>query len=693
MVVIKFYNNPIENVPIEIIQQGKEALKNYFEELKSGMVNLYETKLLLVGYGAVGKTSLLKRLVLDEYNEHEFSTEGIDIRQWKPDRIDGNDLTVNIWDFGGQEIYHSTHQFFLSKRSIYLLVWDARIDRMMPNLASFDYWLRIVSLLGQNSPILVVQNKVDERVSPVEEKYLQGYFPNIVGFHKVSAKDRTGVQELREAILREVGKLPHIGEKLPKVWLDIRDALKRLGKNYISLDEYLAVCKDFKIEVGRALHLSNYFHDLGTFLHFQDNFILQDIIFLNPDWATKAVYKIIDTQAIVLNQGKFNYAQLRDIWSDLPSEKFALLIELLVKFELCFRLPDEGDYIVPALLPPNPPDEIDNWDNADNLRFEYKYTFMPAGIVTRLIVRMHNRIRNKLFWQQGVVIEREETQALIISNTLERYISVKIKGKHRQNLFGIIRYELENIHKTLKDPIVQLRTQCVCSECLGSAEPEFYDFDTLNRFLGKGKRSITCTKSIEEVSIPTLLGMFNGNGKRQALFDHVLSALKQLQGQSLNIKPYEDSRNSLVATLLANKNFRTKDQTKWGRANTQPGEIDIKIEDEKGETIAIYEAFILKNFDRASINKHLTKIFRYDANGLPENYMVVYCEKNFMSNWEKYIQHIPEIDFEHKLKSFSDISNNSEIPASIKVGVAVHLRNQKEQKVYHIFVEIDAPER
>ncbi|WP_347242416.1 hypothetical protein [Nostoc sp. FACHB-888] len=30
----------------------------------------------------------------------------------------GREFRVNIWDFGGQEIYHATHQFFLTRRSL-----------------------------------------------------------------------------------------------------------------------------------------------------------------------------------------------------------------------------------------------------------------------------------------------------------------------------------------------------------------------------------------------------------------------------------------------------------------------------------------------------------------------------------------------------------------------------------------------
>ncbi len=102
--------------------------------------------------------------------------------------------------FWWQDTYHSTHQFFLSKRSLYILIWDARIEKMMPNMASFDYWLNIVSLLSHNLPILVVQNKIDEQIKSIGETLLKKHFPNIVGFYNVSAKTGTGISELKEVI-------------------------------------------------------------------------------------------------------------------------------------------------------------------------------------------------------------------------------------------------------------------------------------------------------------------------------------------------------------------------------------------------------------------------------------------------------------------------------------------------------------
>ena len=86
---------------------------------------LNEAKVLLVGQGGVGKTSLVKRLVDGGFDPEENKTEGIDIRKWHVE-VDGERIRLNVWDFGGQEIMHATHQFFLTKRSLYLLLWDAR---------------------------------------------------------------------------------------------------------------------------------------------------------------------------------------------------------------------------------------------------------------------------------------------------------------------------------------------------------------------------------------------------------------------------------------------------------------------------------------------------------------------------------------------------------------------------------------
>jgi GTPase SAR1 family protein len=136
---LRLDGNPLCCPPLEICAQGIEAMRQYFAELDNDTQVLNEVKILLVGEGAAGKTSLVNRLFGEAFDEHQDSTDGISIRGWEP-KADGRKIKANIWDFGGQETQRATHQFFLSKRSLYILVLDNRKNEKP------DLWRRITSL-------------------------------------------------------------------------------------------------------------------------------------------------------------------------------------------------------------------------------------------------------------------------------------------------------------------------------------------------------------------------------------------------------------------------------------------------------------------------------------------------------------------------------------------------------------------
>lgn len=507
--------NPLESPPIEIIRQGTEAVRNYFESIKKESSRVFEAKLLIVGEGGVGKTCVMKRLMAPDkpIDEKELTTEGIDINRWFIVTKKTRYFRINFWDFGGQEIYHATHQFFLTKRSLYLFVWEARKDY---DITSFDYWLNVVRLLSDNSPVIVVLNKIDERIKTIDEKTWQSRFKNIVWFGKVSALKGTGIEILGRIISEHITELPHVGNVLPTVWIDIRKELERLKKNYISYDDYKSVCKQFGLDEEKAEYLRRFYHDLGVFLHFLDNPVLRELVFLKPDWATNAVYKVVDTKEIQKNYGKFEFKQLRKIWDDYPEDKYAVLLELMKKFELCFQLPRTQTYIVPELLRPSKP--YFKWDYMDNLRVEYRYDFMPAGIINRFIVRTHDIIKEDIYWKSGVVLQRENTEALVVSERLNRKISIWVRSEKKKELLAIIRREIDYIHKTLNYPDVKEMIPCICSKCVvvkqPAEEPHFYEYETLCRFRSKGK--IACAKSTEDVPIGKLLGDYGRpEGKRK----------------------------------------------------------------------------------------------------------------------------------------------------------------------------------
>lgn len=492
---IKIEKNPITKPPLEICARGIHSIKNYFKAIENSQENLklFEAKLLIVGEGNVGKTQIMNNII----GKHEFpvTTEGIDIQKWYFNNNQTN-FRINIWDFGGQEIYHATHQFFLTKRSLYIFVWNARTD---DNLVSFDYWLNIIRLIGSESPVIIVQNKIDERIKNLDEHLIGKSFSNIKGFHKVSATKGTNMNNLIEQIKKETLLLDHIGDTLPKVWNDIRIKLESLSRNFITHDEYLSICSDFGLDENQSDYISQYYHDIGVFLHFHGSSILNEIIFLKPEWATNAVYKLIDTKEVIKNYGKFYFKNLKKYWKDYPTENYIHLIELMKKFELCFELSGTDNYIIPELLNSVMPQF--EWRDIDNLVIRYGYEFMPKGIITRFIVRNHDLILDNYYWKNGLIIQRENTLALIVCDEFRRIIDIKIEGYDKSGLLSIISREMDYIHKTLNYPSVKKQIPCNCDICQNNANPHYYDYETLKRYEEKNKKDILCPISIEEIKI------------------------------------------------------------------------------------------------------------------------------------------------------------------------------------------------
>ena len=266
--------------------------------------------MLLIGQGSVGKTSLVKRLVEGCFDPHENKTEGIDIRRWAVD-VDGKDIRLNVWDFGGQEIMYATHQFFLTRRSLYLLVLDTRLDEQENRL---EYWLKIIQSFGGESPIIVVGNKTDQHPLDIDRNVLQSKYKSIKVFVETSCATGDGIEELKAAIAREVGGLEHIHDQLLNTWFNVKTQLEGMTKNCITYTEYVGICKDAGITDPLSQRtLASFLHDLGIILNFQDNPRLEDTNILNPKWVTNGVYKILNSNVLFQSKGVLELEQLHQV--------------------------------------------------------------------------------------------------------------------------------------------------------------------------------------------------------------------------------------------------------------------------------------------------------------------------------------------------------------------------------------------
>src|SRR5205823_6342379 len=176
---ISLTDNPKLGLPESILTLApQEVFRYYFESRREKGRPLLELKLLLVGRGKAGKTTLVKQLAGETPDKNEQETHSIAIRELMVD-CPRSQVRARAWDFGGQEILHSTHQFFLTERSLYLLVLEPRTGLAQRDV---EYWLKLIEAQGGGSPVIIVMNWSHERPWRVDEVKLRRKFPFIVDF-------------------------------------------------------------------------------------------------------------------------------------------------------------------------------------------------------------------------------------------------------------------------------------------------------------------------------------------------------------------------------------------------------------------------------------------------------------------------------------------------------------------------------
>lgn len=514
---LRLEDNPIETPPPEILKLETrsaidiKAVQAYFrQQAEVGQAAIQEAKLLIVGEPGAGKTSLTRKLIDTGASlpQKDESTEGIEIHTWSfpvakngkadPQTISDSDFRVNIWDFGGQEIYHATHQFFLSRRSLYVVVADAREQK-----TDFFHWLDLIEHLSDRSPVLIFNNAFQNRHWAINEQQLQAHFPDTFQkpFSFNLADDEAGLIHLRKKIQDQITKLPHVGDVLPRTWVNVRRALENDIRATVTQQEFLQLCKDNGFtRTNDALQLSGYLHDLGVILHFQDEPLLKHTVILKPEWGTDAVYRVLDNEQIKANLGFFSRADLSDIWY---KGEYALmhdeLLALMMRFQLCYAIPNQnGQFIAPQLLGEQPPNyNLTVLNTRKSLYLRYKYeAFMPKGLLTRFIVVMHPYIATEgdqqLVWRTGVLLEKDGARAEVVEFYHRREIRIRVTGKNKRDLLTIISYQLDELHRPFHRLKFDKLIPCNCSICHDAEEPNFYRLDVLKTRLEHGKTVIEC---------------------------------------------------------------------------------------------------------------------------------------------------------------------------------------------------------
>jgi hypothetical protein len=511
-------HNPLTSPPYEIAQQGINVIRQYFDELNKGQRALNEVKILLVGEGAAGKTSLVKQLLGEGFNEREDTTHGISIRGWETEAGDRK-IRVNIWDFGGQEIQHATHQFFLSRRSLYVLVLDARRDDKT------EYWLQYIQSFGGSSPVLVVLNKEDENPSfDVNRPFLLQKYPGIRHFFRTCCADGRGISRFKEVLLDELAKVEMIGIRWPQSWFQVKQRIEQADKPYISCEEYESICTEAGIteEQSRKI-LVDFLHDLGAAVHF-DDYVLNAMHVLDPIWVTQAVYKIITAKEMADSKGLLRLERLAEILRQNGDERHSwpvhthvFILELMKKFQLCWGIGEQA-VLLPQLLPVAEPEFTFDYSGALGFVLHY-HDFLPPSVFPRFMVKVHQSIKPSLCWRTGVVLEDTASGSLaaVKADIEARRIRFWVHGPRRKEYLTFLWFSLREINDSFKQLNVSERIP------MPDAPERTADYQTLLNYMKAGIDQYIPDGTAKPYPVKELLGLVEPESHTQ-----VMEALRML---------------------------------------------------------------------------------------------------------------------------------------------------------------------
>jgi internalin A len=432
-----------------------EKLLDYYFRTRQGQKRpLNEAKLILVGYGEVGKTSLVNRLIHNTFDKDSPPTQGIQITKWSLKLNGTEDVRLNIWDFGGQEIMHATHQFFLTERSLYLLVLNGRQGH---EDADAEYWLNLIQSFGKDSPVIIVLNKIKACSFDLNRGGLKQKFSNIVGVIETDCEpglNGYGIDRLRQEIEAQTNQLEHLRDPFPDSWFSIKDRLATMSENYISLDQYKQLCAEHGETDPQALDTLVFaLHYLGIILNYKDDLRLCDTHVLNPHWVTQGIYTLLTADIFAKNNGEFSFSDIARILdsNNYPHNCHLFLIDLMQKFEICLPFPDgQNRYLIPQLLNKQQPPEAEKFDPVDCLNFQYHYPILPEGLLPRFIVRTCDNSTNQPRWRTGVILAFEGARALVKADIQAKRVYISITGSHtsQRSLLDTIRFHFDHIHNS-----------------------------------------------------------------------------------------------------------------------------------------------------------------------------------------------------------------------------------------------------
>ncbi|MDI6768214.1 MAG: COR domain-containing protein [Anaerolineales bacterium] len=540
LIELPLQGNPLNPALQSAYKQGLPAVMAYLRSLEQNAEPLYEAKLVLVGEGNVGKTTLLKALKGKKGKQApkkgELTTHGVEIDiqalQLPHPTKRKIKIQLNTWDFGGQYVYRVTHQFFFSRRSLYLLVWEPRRGVQQ---CQVEDWLNMIRLrVGVDARVIIVSThcKTGERIARIDKPVLmQQYGEMIVGFHEVDSLvpdpatgEMVGIAELKKIIAEHASKLEQMGMLFNNDWKAARDELLARPEPRISYGTFSGVCAARGLSQIEADTLAHLMHDLGYIVHYSDDESLCDDVILKPEWLTKAIGFVLEDRATAESEGILPDNHLHQVWHDHPfpnepryqSTLYPFFLRLMEKYDVSYRLPEDRHASlvaqhVPQVRPALPwlPEE----NPPKNLRRIAMICAMeedPPGLVPWMIVRTHDyaseKNNHRLHWQKGMFLNHAPHGEAMLEKR-GREFHVYAQADWPEYFMNVLQHTLQKlITDNWPGMEGRYRFMVPCPEIIdGEPCKGRFNIHALRQFLMRGIREYPCQECFTPHSITELL--------------------------------------------------------------------------------------------------------------------------------------------------------------------------------------------
>ncbi|MFG3363041.1 COR domain-containing protein, partial [Streptomyces griseofuscus] len=541
--LLRLDSNRLTTPPPEIISAGVQAVVSFLAAMGRNPVRQWASKVVVVGEGRVGKTSLLRALRGEPHNHQEESTHGLTVDGFDlphPHSRQGEDVVMHLstWDFGGQEIYHATHQFFLTDRSLFLLLWDAQIGWEGSKL---HYWLDMIKARAPQAPVVLVATHLGPRPPDLPLTELKDAYPGlIVASLAADSATREGIEEVRECIRRNAALLPLMGITWPDRWLQAADAVRAAEVKHVEPERLFALMSEHGVtEKAHQQALTAALHSLGDLLYYPDDEELSDLVVLRPQWLTAYISRVLDSERVLENGGLFHHSLGNEIWQDVERAMRRHFIRMMENFDLSYRTEDRASSLVVELLPWDPPDYRERWEalrggDYRELRLRYRMHTVPPGIPTWFIAREH-RFSTGLRWRSGAFLRHPDGEhfGLIVVDRHAKMAEIQVRGPYPHDFFTVLR---DGFEQTLQRyPGLDITRSVPCphkGENGNACSHEFPHAQLIARLARTPPReTIECPEHLEDLDVRLLLqGIEPPTARRSdALAAEALAKLDQLQ--------------------------------------------------------------------------------------------------------------------------------------------------------------------